>query len=65
VATKTTTAMDKALTKLRRSKHPKTAAQLGVPAARLKTQTGVTVVGTTKSGGRGRPAFLFALAESE
>jgi ribosomal protein S11 len=53
------------LTKLRRRKTPATAAQLGTTAAKLKRMAGVEVVGTAKSGGRGRPALLFAASQED
>lgn len=39
-----------------------TAAQLGVPAYRLKAMEGVIQSGTVKTGKAGRPALLFSVA---
>lgn len=41
---------------------PLTAAQVGVPSARLKVTKGVKHVGALQTGKAGRPALLFALA---
>lgn len=47
---------------LRKARKPQTAAQLGVPAYRLKAMEGVVQSGTVQTGQRGRPALLFTLA---
>ena len=49
--------------KLRRRKHPVTAAELGTTAAFLRSLDGVVVVGKKTTGQRGRPALLFSLTE--
>ena len=53
------------LAKLRRATKPKTAKDLGAPAARIKNLPGVVVVGTLNTGKAGRPALLFMLNEAE
>lgn len=52
------------LARLRRSKNPRTAAQLGTTAARLRSLEGVEAVGQVKTGHRGRPAILFTTTET-
>lgn len=50
------------LSRLRRSRQPRTAASLGTTAARLRSLEGVVEAGRVKTGKAGRPAILFAAA---
>jgi hypothetical protein len=53
------------LDRLRRSTQPRTAADLGVPASRLRKLAGVVQAGSVKTGKPGRPAILFTVEDSE
>lgn len=50
------------LDQLRKSGGPLTAAEVGVPASRLKVTEGVKQAGAFQTGKAGRPALLFTLA---
>lgn len=49
----------KILDRLRRSRGPRTAADLGTTSARLRKLAGVVAVGKVKTGKAGRPSILF------
>lgn len=51
------------LARLRRSSGPRTAADLGVPARRLRAIDGVVEAGRVHTGKAGRPAVLFTVEE--
>lgn len=54
----------KILSRLRRSRGGKTAAQLGTTSARLRKLAGVVEVGKVHTGKAGRPAILFDAEEN-
>ena len=49
---------------LGRSRKGKTAAEVGVPASRLRSIEGVEEVGVRKTGKAGRPSVLFARVQN-
>lgn len=53
------------VSRLKRSSRPRTAAELGTSAARLRRLDGVREAGRVRTGKAGRPAILFEAAPEE